>query len=107
MRPVQLVVLPYRKQICQLIMITMEVAVMDITVDEDVDEFKNTSSHKKWQDKEKNENDRDEKEKGITANSCYCCGSFDHWAKHYDILDDHKDQTDATHLDDDEFLTNE
>ncbi|GJT90004.1 hypothetical protein Tco_1078849 [Tanacetum coccineum] len=101
-------------------------------------QFKNTSSHKKWQDKEKNENDGDEKEKGVTANSCYRCRSFVHWAKHcrtpkhlavlyqkyiknrenrvesnfvYDdrdnILDDHKDQTDATHLDDDEFITNE
>ncbi|GJR45307.1 putative leucine-rich repeat domain superfamily [Tanacetum coccineum] len=69
--------------------------------------FKNTSGYKKWQDKEKNEKDGDEKEKGVTANSCYHCGSFDHWAKHYDILDDPKDQTDATHLDDDDFLTNE
>ncbi|GJT07375.1 S-type anion channel SLAH1 isoform X1 [Tanacetum coccineum] len=101
-------------------------------------QFKNTSGYKKWQDKENNEKDRDEKEKGVTANSCYRCGSFDHWAKHCrtpkhlvalyqeyiknkengvesnfvyddrdDITDDHKDQTDATHLDDDDFLTNE
>nr|GEX37323.1 hypothetical protein [Tanacetum cinerariifolium] len=45
-------------------------------------QFKNTSGHKKWQDKEKNENDEDEQEKGVTANSCYLCGSSDHWAKH-------------------------
>ncbi|GJY52416.1 hypothetical protein Tco_0443263 [Tanacetum coccineum] len=101
-------------------------------------QFKNTSSHNKWQDKEKNENDGDEKEKGVTENSCYRCGRFDHWATHcrtpkhlvalyqkyiknrendmesnfvYDDRDDipegHKDQNDATHLDDDEFLTNE
>ncbi|GJY91160.1 uncharacterized protein Tco_0506356 [Tanacetum coccineum] len=57
----------------------VEVAVVDITIDDDMDE--NTSSHKKWQDKEKNENDGDEKEKGVTVNSCYRCGSFDHWAK--------------------------
>ncbi|GJY71308.1 putative reverse transcriptase domain-containing protein [Tanacetum coccineum] len=99
--------------------------------------FKDTSGYKKWQDMEKNKNDGDEKEKGVTANSCYRCGSFDHWAKHCctpkhlvalyqkyiknrenevesnfvydnrdDIPDDHKDQTDATYLDDDEFLTN-
>ncbi|GJR35232.1 hypothetical protein Tco_1339176 [Tanacetum coccineum] len=69
-------------------------------------QFKDTSGYKKWQDVEKNKNDRDEKEKGVTTDSCYHCGSFDHWAKHYDIPDDHKDQTDATYLDDDEFLTN-
>ncbi|GKA73552.1 putative reverse transcriptase domain-containing protein [Tanacetum coccineum] len=67
-------------------------------------QFKDTSGYKKWQDKEKNEKDGDEKEKGVTADSCYRCGSFDHWAKHCHYP---KDQTDATHLDDDDFLTNE
>ncbi|GKE27698.1 putative transcription factor interactor and regulator CCHC(Zn) family protein, partial [Tanacetum coccineum] len=51
------------------------------SVNHDV-QFKNTSGHKKWQDMEKNENDGDEKEKGVTTDSCYRCGSFDHWTKH-------------------------
>ncbi|GJY61483.1 hypothetical protein Tco_0462140 [Tanacetum coccineum] len=93
-------------------------------------QFKNTSGYKKWQDKEKNEKDGDEKEKGVTANSCYRCGSFDHWAKHCrtpkhlvalyqeyiknkengvesNFVYNDRDQNDATHLDDDDFLTNE
>ena len=44
-------------------------------------QFKSTNSHKKWQDKEKNENEGDEKEKNIIADSCYRCGTFGHWAK--------------------------
>nr|GFB03471.1 hypothetical protein [Tanacetum cinerariifolium] len=45
-------------------------------------QFKNTSGYKKWQDTKKNEKDEDQKEKGVMANSCYRCGSFDQWAKH-------------------------
>nr|GEV78093.1 hypothetical protein [Tanacetum cinerariifolium] len=96
MRLTQLVLLPYRKQIWQLIMITVE--VVDMTVDEDVDEvivavvvklgfgkgnyYGVSHCVLKWQDKGMNENDGDEKEKGITANSCYRCGSVGHLAKH-------------------------
>ncbi|GJR80471.1 hypothetical protein Tco_0151256 [Tanacetum coccineum] len=80
-------------------------------------QFKNTSGHKKWQDKGKMiKNDSGGKTKGAIENRCYRCG-VNHWARidNFDIdsfgidsLDvDPKDQNDTTHLDVSDFLTNE
>ncbi|GKD44050.1 hypothetical protein Tco_1268695, partial [Tanacetum coccineum] len=45
-------------------------------------QFKNTSGHKKWQDKSKMiKNDGGCKEKGAIENGCYRYGSINHWAR--------------------------
>nr|GEX74063.1 hypothetical protein [Tanacetum cinerariifolium] len=45
-------------------------------------QFKNTCGHKKWQDKRKTiKKEGDGKDKALIANACYCCGSFNHWAR--------------------------
>ncbi|GJX39646.1 hypothetical protein Tco_0252949 [Tanacetum coccineum] len=75
------------------------------SVNHDV-QFKNTSGHKKWQDMEKNENDVSRYQKYIKIEKIRVESNFVYDDRD-DIPDDHKEQTDATHLDDDDFLTNE